>query len=99
MLTFYDSPYHSGELFGRVLKVFGTELGPYSAPRLGKAAHVAAVEMTFGSHRFLGSHSSDRSTRRQALPWNSMNERRKLGGGEGRPNGDLWVLVHEQSAL
>jgi hypothetical protein len=25
------------------------------------------------------------------MPWNPMNERRKLGGGEGHLNGDLWI--------
>ena len=36
--------------------------------------------------------STDRLNGRQALPWNSMNEGREMGGGEGHPNGDLWVI-------
>jgi hypothetical protein len=36
--------------------------------------------------------STDRLNGWQALPWNSMKQGRKLGGGEGNPNGDLWVI-------
>jgi len=58
---------------------------------VGKAANLASFGMTFGSHRFPGSHFERPLNGRQALPWNPMNERRKLGGGEGHPNGALWV--------
>jgi len=41
--------------------------------------------------------STDRLNGWQVLPWNSVKQGRKLGGGEGHPNGDSWLASIIQS--